>query len=128
MSDQLAPEYAPVDAFVVIGENSEESRFASRQTGTLTPIVGREQELGLIHDCWSKVKSGAGQMVFVSGEAGIGKSRIVRAAIDEISQDDLLRITYQCSPYHADSALYPVIQQLSFSAGFVPSDPPMAFT
>ena len=65
-------------------------------------------------------------MVIVSGEAGIGKSRITRAVIDEVAKDDHTRITYQCSPYHADSAFYPVIQQMSFAAGFAPSDGPDA--
>ena len=116
----------PVDAFLVIGENTTESRFAARQRGTLTPIVGRERELGLIRERWTKAKSGTGQMIVVSGEAGIGKSRIARAAIDEFSQDDYIRMTYQCSPYHADSAFYPVIQQMSFAAGFLPSDDPDA--
>ncbi|MFK8081955.1 MAG: adenylate/guanylate cyclase domain-containing protein, partial [Granulosicoccus sp.] len=116
----------PVKAYVVIGENSRESRFAARQKGALTPIVGREQELGLLREYWTKAKSGTGQMIIVSGEAGIGKSRIAQAAIDEVAQDDHIRLTYQCSPYHADSAFYPVIQQISFAARFISTDGPDA--
>ncbi|MFK8049719.1 MAG: adenylate/guanylate cyclase domain-containing protein [Halioglobus sp.] len=112
----------PVDAFVVAGENTNESRFAARRSGALTPIVGREQELGLLSEYWSKAKSGVGRMIIVSGEAGIGKSRTAQAAIDNVSQDDHFRMTYQCSPYHADSAFYPVIQQISFAARFAPLD------
>lgn len=112
----------PVSAFNVIGENTRESRFAARQRGTLTPIVGREQELGLLRESWAKAKAATGQMIIVSGEAGIGKSRIVQATIDEVSQDDHIRLTYQCSPYHADSAFYPVIQQISFAAKFASVD------
>ncbi|WP_169054306.1 adenylate/guanylate cyclase domain-containing protein [Nitratireductor sp. XY-223] len=113
---------APVEAFVVKGEISVESRFAAHQSGTLTPIVGRDREIELMLERWALARSGHGQIVLVSGEAGIGKSRITRAVIDEIAQDDLTRITYQCSPYHTDSAFYPVIQQLSFAAGFTPAD------
>ena len=112
----------PVEAFVVTGEVSVESRFSARQSGTITPIVGREREIELMLECWALAHSGQGQLVLVSGEAGIGKSRITRAVIDEIASHDHVRITYQCSPYHADSALYPVIQQLSFAAGFTPTD------
>ncbi|SPJ28720.1 adenylate/guanylate cyclase domain-containing protein [Falsiruegeria mediterranea] len=114
----------PVEAFVVEGEAAQESRFAARQSGTLTPIVGRDREIDLMLERWALARSEQGQMVIVSGEAGIGKSRITRAVIDEVAKDDHTRITYQCSPYHADSAFYPVIQQLSFAAGFAPSDGP----
>lgn len=113
---------APVEAFVVKGELSVESRFAAHQSGTLTPIVGRDREIELMLERWALARSGHGQVVLVSGEAGIGKSRITRAVIDVVAQDDHTRITYQCSPYHTDSALYPVIQQLSFAAGFAPAD------
>lgn len=117
---------APVEAFVVEGETSVESRFAARQSGALTPIVGRDREIELMLERWALAKSGQGQMVLVSGEAGIGKSRITRAVIDEVAKDDHTRITYQCSPYHADSAFYPVIQQMFFAAGILPPDSPDA--
>ncbi|MFT5112003.1 MAG: class 3 adenylate cyclase [Parasphingorhabdus sp.] len=112
----------PVKAYSVVGEARMESRFAARQTGSLTPIVGRDQELGLMRQCWVRTKASSGQMVLVSGEAGIGKSRITRALIDEISQDKHIRMTYQCSPYHTDSAFYPVIQQLNYAAGIQAND------
>jgi len=113
---------APVEAFVVDGEAVQESRFAARQSGTLTPIVGRDREIELMLERWALAKAGQGQMVIVSGEAGIGKSRITRAVIDEVAKDDHTRITYQCSPYHTDSAFYPVIQQIAFAAGFASAD------
>ncbi len=112
----------PVEAFVVEGEAVQESRFAARQSGTLIPIVGRDREIELMLERWALARSGQGQMVIVSGEAGIGKSRITRAVIDAMSQDDHARITYQCSPYHADSAFYPVIQQIAFAAEFTSAD------
>jgi class 3 adenylate cyclase/tetratricopeptide (TPR) repeat protein/ABC-type transport system involved in cytochrome c biogenesis ATPase subunit len=113
---------AAVEAFVVVGETSQESRFAARQTGTLTPIVGREREIELMLERWAMAHARKGQMVIVSGEAGIGKSRITQAVIDAVAKDEHVRMTYQCSPYHADSAFYPVTQQLAFAAGFAPSD------
>ena len=112
----------PVTAYSVIGDSSRESRFAARQSGALTPIVGREQELSLMGECWSKAKSGKGQMILVDGEAGIGKSRIARAMIDTIAKDEHVQITCQCSPYHTDSAFYPIIHQMSLAAHFEPSD------
>jgi class 3 adenylate cyclase len=115
-----------VEAYVVEGETAVESRFAARQSGTLTPIVGREREISLMVERWALARSGQGQMLIVSGEAGIGKSRIIKAAIDQVAQDDHVRMTYQCSPYNADSAFYPVIQQMSFAARIMPADSPDA--
>ena len=112
----------PVQAFGVVGESKEQSRFEARRSGMLTPIVGRKQELGLMIEYWDKAKSGSGQMIVVSGEAGIGKSRITRAVVDSITQDNHIRMNYQCSPYHTDSAFYPIIQQISHAAGFKTTD------
>ncbi|MFK5979761.1 MAG: adenylate/guanylate cyclase domain-containing protein [Rhizobiaceae bacterium] len=111
-----------VQAFGVVGESTEQSRFEARQQGVLTPIVGREREIELMLERWTRAKSAAGQMIIVSGEAGIGKSRITRAVIDAITQDDHIRMNYQCSPYHTDSAFYPIIQQLSHAAGLKATD------
>ncbi len=112
----------PVEAYVVVGEIARESRFAARKLGELTPIVGRQQELNLIRERWAKAKVGSGQMIVVTGEAGIGKSRITQAAIDGIATDEHLRITFQCSPYHADSAFYPIIQQMNLVTGINADD------
>lgn len=114
----------PVDAYRVEGEATVQSRFAARQSGAVTPIVGREREIELIAECWATALSGQGQLALVTGEAGIGKSRITQAVIDDIGNKDHIRMTYQCSPYHADSAFYPVIQQMSFAAGIASSDDP----
>lgn len=114
----------PVNAYLVEGEASIQSRFAARQSGAMTPIIGREREIELMTERWALARSGQGQMVIVSGEAGIGKSRITQAVIDEVAKDDHTRMTYHCSPYHSDSAFYPVTQQMSFAAGFAPSDSP----
>ena len=115
---------SPVDAYRVDGEATVRSRFAARQSGTLTPIVGREREIDLMVDRWAMARSGQGQLALVTGEAGIGKSRITQAVMDAVANDDHTRMTYQCSPYHVDSAFYPVIQQMAFAAGLAPSDSP----
>jgi class 3 adenylate cyclase/tetratricopeptide (TPR) repeat protein len=113
---------ARTSAFAVLGERASESRFEARASGTLAPLIGREQELALMLERWTRAKSGEGQVVVLTGEAGIGKSRLTRAMIDAVSREPHIRLSYQCSPYHADSPLYPVIQQLAFASGFESDD------
>jgi class 3 adenylate cyclase/tetratricopeptide (TPR) repeat protein len=113
---------AETKAFVVEGERAVESRFDARQAAGVTAMVGREQELALLTERWRQAQAGEGQMVLLTGEAGIGKSRIARGLIDTVSGDDHFRINYQCSPYHTDSALYPATQQLIMAAGFSAED------
>lgn len=112
----------PVPAFAVLGERTLESRFAARQGGGVTPLVGRDQELGLLLERWQQARSGEGQVVLLSGEAGIGKSRITEALVEAAAGAPHFLLRYQCSPYHADSALYPAIQQLGHAAGFAADD------
>src|SRR5262245_61258834 len=112
----------PTPAFAVVAERPLESRFAARQAGSLTPIVARDQELALLIERWRQAKSGEGQMVILSGEAGIGKSRLTETLIDALSGEPHVLLRYQCSPYHVDSALYPAIQQIAHAAGFVEDD------
>lgn len=119
---QLKGIATPTTAFSVLGTRAVESRFEARAAKAELPMVGREQELALLMERWRQAKAGEGQMVLLSGEPGIGKSQIVRGAIDAIAQEPHLRITYQCSPYHGDSALYPAIQQLGRAAKFVQGD------
>ena len=108
----------PAVAFAVLSERPVESRFAARQSQGLTPIVARDQELAFLLERWRRTKAGEGQMVLVSGEAGIGKSRITEALVDALSVEPQTLLRYQCSPYHIDSALYPAVQQLAHAAGF----------
>ena len=117
---------APTRAFTVRGERALESRFEARQGDRLAQMVGRDQELALLLERWRQAKAGEGQLVLLTGEAGIGKSRIARALIDAVADDEHVRINYQCSPYHTDSALYPAIQQLTRAAGFGEADMPDA--
>lgn len=112
----------PTSTFGVLAERVLESRFAARHAGGVTPIVARDQELALLIERWRQAKSGEGQMVLLSGEAGIGKSRIAEALVDSVSGEPHALLRYQCSPYHIDSALYPVIQQIIHVAGFASGD------
>ncbi len=112
----------PVATYAVIGERTLESRFAGRGSAVLSEIVGRDQELALLMERWDQASNSEGQMVLLTGEAGIGKSRITQALFDELQDHDHTKIRYQCSPYHTDSALYPAIQQLRLSAEFVAQD------
>jgi predicted ATPase/class 3 adenylate cyclase len=111
-----------VEAYAVIAETARESRFDAHQSGALTPIVGREQELGLMRERWVRARAGSGQMIVVSGEAGIGKSRVTRALVEEVARENHVRLTFQCSPNHSDSAFYPFIQRLTYAAGIRPAD------
>ena len=113
---------APAPVFAVLGERALESRFAARHAGGLAPVVGRDLELALLIERWRHAKADGGQVVLLSGEAGIGKSRLAEALIDAARAEPHFLLRYQCSPYHADSALYPVIQQLNYAAGFTESD------
>jgi class 3 adenylate cyclase len=112
----------PVGAWRVIGLASAESRFEAMHTTGLTPLVGREHELGLLLERWSLARGGEGQVVLLSGEAGIGKSRISRALLERLGDEVYTRLRYYCSPYHTNSALHPVIEQLERAAGFSADD------
>jgi predicted ATPase len=89
----------------------------------MQPIVGRDKELALLLERWRQAEAGDGQMVLLTGEAGIGKSRITEALIAALDRMPHINLRYQCSPYHTDSALWPVRQQLVFAAGIGPDDP-----
>ena len=111
-----------IAAWSVIGEGAAESRFEAAHADTLTHLVGREHELALLRERWELAKGGEGQAVLLSGEAGIGKSRIVRAVRELVGRDRHFRLRYQCSPYHANSAFYPIIQRLERAAAITSAD------
>ncbi len=113
---------ASVRAWRVRGERVVETRFGATHTGRLAKFVGREQEVESLLDRWRLAKAGEGQIVLLSGEAGIGKSRITATLRERLRDEDCTRIHYQCSPHHVNSPLYPAIQQLSFAAGFAQED------
>jgi len=113
---------APVRVWGVVGERSVESRFEATHAGQLASLVGREHELALLHERWRLAKGGEGQVVLLSGEAGIGKSRIVRALRELVSEDRHYSLRYQCLPFHASSAFYPIIQRLERAARYAAED------
>jgi class 3 adenylate cyclase len=117
----------PVPAWRVCGEASVESRFAAIRARHL-PLIGRAHEMGLMRERWHLARQGEGQIVTVIGEAGIGKSRMIEALQEDLAAEPHFRINLQCTPYHGDSALYPVIQYLNRITGFAPADPPDART
>ena len=113
----------PVPVWQVLAERSVESRFDAR-AGRLTRFVGREHEVALLVDRFERASAGEGQAVLLSGEAGIGKSRIVRQLYERLSGTSYTRLRFQCSSSHTESALYPVIRHLEHAAGFHPDDQP----
>ena len=112
----------PVDAYTVLRERPVESRYQAQRAGAVLPLIGREHELAQLMECWQQAKSGEGRVILLKGEAGIGKSRLLRALDDAITGQAHHRINYQCSPYHTDSALYPAIQYLTRAAAFAVGD------
>ena len=112
----------PVRAWAVLRPASVESRFEALHASGLTALVGREEELELLLRRWSKAKTGEGQVVLLSGEAGIGKSRLTAALLERLANEPHTRLRYFCSPQHTDSALYPIIGQMERAAGFVHDD------
>ena len=106
--------------------SSVESRFEALHATGLTALVGREEELELLLRRWSKAKTGEGQVVLLSGEAGIGKSRLTAALLERLAAEPHTRLRNFCSPQHTDSALYPTIGQLERAAGFTHDDTPQA--
>jgi predicted ATPase len=116
----------PVRAWAALRPASVESRFEALHATGLTALVGREEELELLLRRWSKAKSGQGQVVLLSGEAGIGKSRITAALLERLATKPHTRLRNFCSPQHTDSALYPTIGQIERAAGFTHDDTPQA--
>ena len=116
----------PVRAFAALRPGAIESRFEALHGSGLTALVGREEELELLLRRWSRAKTGEGQVVLLSGEAGIGKSRLTAALMEGIANEPHTHLRYFCSPQHTDSALYPIIGQMERAAGFVFDDAPEA--
>jgi predicted ATPase len=114
----------PLTAWRVEGEGRCQGRFEARQIAGLTPLVGREEEIALLLSRWQRASDGEGQVVLLSGEPGIGKSRIVREVRERLAGKPHLRLIHQCSPYHQTSPLRPVVEHLERAAGFARDDPP----
>jgi class 3 adenylate cyclase len=111
----------PQPAWRVLGESGMLSRFEALRSEA-TPLIGRDEELDLLLRRWQQAKAGEGRVVLVSGEPGIGKSRLSAALSQLIESDPHTRLRYFCSPYHQDSPLHPFIVQLERAAGFARDD------
>jgi predicted ATPase len=111
-----------VQAWAALRPSSVESRFDALHASGLTELVGREEELELLLRRWSKAKTGEGQVVLLSGEPGIGKSRLTAALLERLATEPHTRLRYFCSPQHTDSTLYPIISQMQRAAGFTHDD------
>jgi class 3 adenylate cyclase len=112
----------PVRAWAALRPSSIESRFEAFHTSGLTQLVGREEELEILLRRWSKAKTGEGQAALLSGEAGIGKSRLTATVLERVAAEPHTRLRYFCSPQHTDSALFPIISQMERAAGFAQDD------
>jgi class 3 adenylate cyclase len=113
---------APTRAYAALRESSQESRFEALHGGRLTALVGRDEESELLLRFWAKAKAGEGQVVLLSGEAGIGKSRLTATLLERLMDEPHVRMRYFCSPQHADSAFYPIIGHMARAAGLARDD------
>ena len=116
----------PVPVYRVRAESRASSRFEASVERGLTPLVGRAEEIGLLLKRWEQAKDGEGQVVLLSGEAGVGKSRILRGFRDRLEAEPHSRVLYYCSPYHQNSAFHPVIHQMERALRFQKDDDPAA--
>ena len=114
----------PVRAWAALRTSSVEGRFEAMHASGLTALVGREEELELLLRRWSRAKDSEGQVVLLSGEPGIGKSRLTAALLERLAGEPHTRLRYFCSPQHTDSALYPIIGQMQRAAGLALIDTP----
>jgi hypothetical protein len=116
----------PVRAWAALRASSAEGHFEALHTTGLTALVGREEELELLLRRWARAKTGEGQVVLLSGEGGIGKSRLTAALLEHLATEPHTRLRYFCSPQHTDSALYPIIGQMERAAELGYDDKPQA--
>jgi class 3 adenylate cyclase/predicted ATPase len=114
----------PVEAWAVEGVSASEGRFEAVRGGRLTVFVGRELELGLLLERWKLAQDGEGQVVLLSGEPGIGKSRILRELRGRLEADHATSLRFHCSPYYVNSAFYPVIDNYERALRFAPNETP----
>ena len=106
----------PLRVYLVLAAKNIASRFEAAHAGSLTPLVGRSTELSLLLDRWQKVKEGDGQVIILSGAPGVGKSRLLYELKSHIQQKPHVLLQHQCSPYHGQSAFFPVIEQIEQAA------------
>ncbi len=125
--DDLGPQHLkgvsqPIRAYRVLRESGMKNRFEAKAARGLVPLVGREDEVGVLLKRWQQAAEGDGQAILLSGEAGVGKSRVLRGFQDRVQANLRNRVVYVCSPYHRDTPYYPVIEQLERSLRFAKHD------
>src|SRR5262249_7490777 len=113
-----------VTVYQVLEESGAQSRFEAAVQKGLTPLIGRSEELALLQRRWKQVKQGEGQGVLLSGEPGIGKSRLMQELKEQLGREGLSHVEFHCSPYHQNSALYPLIDHLQRLLQFARDDAP----
>jgi class 3 adenylate cyclase/predicted ATPase len=114
----------PLRAYRVLGESKAEGRFEALHGAGLAPLVGRAHELALVMERWERAKDGEGQVMLLTGEPGIGKSRLLRAVRENLVAGSYLPLNHYCSPFHQTSVLHPVIDLLERGAQFARDDAP----
>ena len=114
----------PTEIWRVVGDRSIESRFQATHPHDLTPLIGRDEELQMMHRRWTRTLDGEGEVVLLAGESGIGKSRLTEALRVEAASDPHVWIRYQCSPHHINSPFYPLIAQIRHAAGLTQASGP----
>ena len=116
---------APLHVYRVVGESGAQSRLESTGLTRLTPLVGREHESETLLDRWARVRAGVGQVVLLSGEAGVGKSRLVAALKEHVAKEGEILLECRCSPYHQQTTLYPLIDTVQRMLRWRRSDSPI---
>ena len=115
----------PVRAWRVDALRRTAGRFeAARKGSPLTPMVGREEDVALLLRAWREAREGEGRVVVIDGEAGIGKSRLTQALRERLAGEPVTVLRYQCSPFHLNAALHPVIGQLEHASAWTREDTP----
>ena len=115
---------APIEAWRVVGEHRAATRFEAQHMQGLVEFVGRDSEIALLLERWALAREGEGQVVLLSGEAGLGKSRVCQSLRERLAEESVATVLLQCSPYFSSSALYPIVQHLERTAGMTAGDAP----
>ncbi len=114
----------PTRAYRIVGVSHAASRFDAATQAGLTPLVGREHEIAMLLERWQLAQDGEGQVVLLSGEPGIGKSRILSVLLERLEGQGVGTLRFQCSPYYVNSALYPIIDNFERALRFARDEPP----